>query len=144
MPKTSNNTLSINSTYEDIAIDEVAPLPVYQPLKYNQGLQYDGWYAYSYPEELQYLPVPRPYGRIVTVANNGSTITPVHLYSEFATITTISAAFAIILDTNLITAIPVQGTVIVKAYKMTRPEEELVLISEASCPLRMDACGENS
>lgn len=133
-PKYNSTSTFINSTYEDIAINGVEPVTVYQPLKYNQGLFYDGWYAYSYPEELQDLPIPRPYGKITAVGNNGSTITPVHLYSNFTSIKPLSAAFAVMIDTNSINAIPVVGEVIVKAYKRAKYSRELELISATSCP----------
>lgn len=133
-PKYNSTSTLINSTHEDIAINGVEPVTVYQPLKYNQGLLYDGWYAYSYPEELQDLPIPRPYGKITAVGNNGSTITPVHLYSNFTAIKPLSAAFAVMIDTNSINAIPVLGEVLIKAYKRAKYNKELELISETSCP----------
>lgn len=133
-PKNNSTNTFINSTYEDIAITGVEPVTVYQPLKYNDGLLYDGWYVYSYPEELQDLPIPRPYGNITAVGNNGSTITPVHLYSNFTSIKPLSAAFAVMIDTNSINAIPVVGEVLIKAYKRVKYSKGLTLISETSCP----------
>lgn len=126
----------VNSTYEDVVIQGVEPVSVYAPLKYNQGLQYDNWYAYPYPEFLQHLPVARPYGNISTTGNNGSTITPVHLYSDFISIKPISADFAIYIDTNSINTVPVVGKVLIKAYKREKGEKELILLSEASCAFR--------
>ena len=89
---------------------------------------------YSYPEELQNLPVPRPYGKIVAIGNNGSTITPVHLYSSFDSIRPLSADFAVILETNSINAVPVDGKVVVKAYKRKSSGGELSALTEvATC-----------